>query len=134
LAIGERLAAEGITCDVLSGWLPRQDFAARLRAADVFVGLTLPTEGFYRPALEAMACGCAVVCCDAVGNRTHCVAGETCLQPADADADEYANCVRALLADAGLRTRLRHAGQVLAARFASGKERVRLHALFDELR
>lgn len=38
-------------------------------------------EGFYLPALEAMAMGKLVICPDVVGNADYCLPGITCLQP-----------------------------------------------------
>jgi glycosyl transferase family 1 len=132
-AIRDRLASHGVSADVLTGWLSRRDFAARLRATDLFVGLSQPEEGFYRPALEAMACGCAVVCSDARGNRAHCIAGVTCLQPPHGDADGHAAAVLQLLADPELAERLRDNARALSREFSIGIERARLHAVFDEL-
>jgi len=45
--------------------------------------LTLPLEkeGFYLPALEAMASGCLVICPDCIGNRGFCIDRETCFVP-----------------------------------------------------
>jgi hypothetical protein len=131
--IGERLAARGVEVSVVNDWLPRAAFAARLRTADVFVALPMPREGFYRPPLEAMSCGCAVVCSDALGNRAHCLSGVTCLQPRHGDTVEHVAAVLRLLADGGLRERLRRAGQALASRFDLASERASLHAVFDEL-
>lgn len=131
--IGERLAALGVEVSVIDGWLPRAAFASRLRTADVFIALPMPREGFFRPPLEAMACGCAVVCCDALGNRAHCLSGVTCLQPRHGDTAAHVAAALRLLADGGLRERLRREGQTLARRFDLTVERVSLHAVFDEL-
>jgi hypothetical protein len=131
--IGRRLTLGGVDAAVITEWLPRAEFAARLRAADVVVALPLAAEGFYRPALEAMACGCAVVCSDALGNRAHCIAGETCLQPAHGDAGAHVAAVLHLLDDTELRERLRHGGRAIARRFDLASERARVHALFDRL-
>ena len=43
--------------------------------------LPLAEEGFYLPALEAMAMGCVVICPDCVGNRAFCVDEVTALVP-----------------------------------------------------
>lgn len=131
--IGGKLAALGVEVSVLEGWLPRAAFASRLRAADVFVALPMPREGFYRPPLEAMACGCAVVCSDALGNRAHCLSDVTCLQPRHGDAADHVAAVLRLLADDSLRVRLRRAGQAHARGFDLTVERTRLQAIFDEL-
>ncbi len=132
-AIRERLATHGVSAGVVDGWLSRRDFADRLRRADIFVGLTQPREGFYRPALEAMACGCAVVCSDALGNRAHCIDGITCLQPPHGDAVMHAEAVLRLLTDHELAERLRGHGRTLARQFSLDVERARLHAVFGEL-
>ncbi len=132
-AVASRLAAAGVATDVIVEWLPRAEFAARLRAADVVVALPLAAEGFYRPALEAMACGAAVVCSDAAGNRGHCIDGETCVQPPHGDADAHADAVLRLLADSGLRERIRAGGLAVARRFDLAFEREQVHALFDRL-
>jgi glycosyltransferase involved in cell wall biosynthesis len=131
--IAERLAAGGVEVSVLDGWMDRADFASRLRAADVFVALPLAREGFFRPPLEAMACGCAVVCGDALGNREHCLPGVTCLQPRHGDAAEHADAVLRLLADDELRERLRREGRAHARRFDLAAERASFRAVFDEL-
>ena len=47
--------------------------------ARVTVLVPNPKEGFYLPALEAMALGTIVVCPDCVGNRSFCVAGRQLL-------------------------------------------------------
>jgi hypothetical protein len=132
-AIGGRLAVPGVNVDVVTHWLPRATFAHRLRAADVFVALPRTDEGFFRPPLEAMACGCAVVCSDARGNRAHCLPDRTCLQPPHGDVDAHVAAVLRLLAADDLRERLRHDGHALARRFDLTVERARLHAVFDRL-
>lgn len=131
--IAEGLTARGVEVSVLDGWMSRADFASRLRGTDVFVALPLAREGFFRPPLEAMACGCAVVCADALGNREHCLPGVTCLQPRHGDAAEHAAAVLRLLADDELRERLRREGRAHAHRFDLAAERASFRAVFDEL-
>ncbi len=131
--IGERLASRGVEVSVVDGWMKRADFASRLRAADVFVALPLVREGFFRPPLEAMACGCAVVCSDAFGNREHCLPGVTCLQPRHGDGTEHAAAVLRLLADDEFREHLRRKGRAHARRFDLAAERASFRAIFDEL-
>ena len=84
--------------------------------ATVFVQ-TSTHEGFCLPALEAMACGAAVVCTDAHGNRDFCVDGENCLMP-EPTADSVCTAIARLLADARLRERLALAGVRTAADYA----------------
>jgi glycosyltransferase involved in cell wall biosynthesis len=132
-AIAERLGSRGVHVEVICEPLPRAVFASRLRAADVFVALPRPCEGFFRPPLEAMACGCVVVCSDARGNRAHCVAGHTCWQPPHGDVDAHVAAVCHLLANDSVREHLRHNGRTLARDFDIGVERRRVHAVFDRL-
>ncbi len=132
-AIAHMLRERGIEASALVEAVPRLDFARLLRAAGVFVALPLAAEGFYRPALEAMACGCAVVCADVLGNRAFCADEVTCLQPAHDDAAAHAAAVARLLEDATLRERIRRGGTTRAARFDLTRERTQVHALFDEL-
>ena len=49
--------------------------------ARVSVLVPNPKEGFYLPALEAMAVGTVVVCPDCIGNRSFCLPGENCFRP-----------------------------------------------------
>lgn len=59
----------------------RQDFIKLLAKTKIVICLPLAREGFYLPALEAMALGCLVVCPDCIGNRSFCKDHETCLVP-----------------------------------------------------
>lgn len=78
---------ENVAVTPLLEWLPRSDYLKRLGDSSVVVTLPRPSEGFYLPAVEAMACGAIVVCPDCVGNRDFCKAGVNCFRPAyDADA------------------------------------------------
>lgn len=66
---------------VLSEPILRHDFLGLMNRARVSVFLPNPTEGFYIPALEAMAVESIVVCPDVEGNRSFCRDGETCFRP-----------------------------------------------------
>lgn len=61
--------------------MPRADFLAALCRADAALFLPSPREGFYYPALEAMALGVRVICPDVLGNRSFCLDGINCLRP-----------------------------------------------------
>ena len=73
------LSEANISHVALTSFLPRRDFLQLLAAADVAVCLPHAEEGFYLPALEAMASGCVVVTLDCVGNRSFCRQDENCL-------------------------------------------------------
>lgn len=79
--LGRRLEAAGVAVDVIADMRPRGEFLERLSTARVVVTLPTEDEGFFLPALEAMAAGALVVCPDCVGNRGFCLDGVTCLRP-----------------------------------------------------
>ena len=60
-------------------FLDRTAFLTLLAESEVAVCLPHREEGFYLPALEAMAKGCVVVTLDCVGNRSFCRHSENCL-------------------------------------------------------
>ncbi len=84
--------------------------------ATVFVQTSVH-EGFALPPLEAMACGGAVVCTDAHGNRDFCVDGVNCLMPEASTAAVSAALAR-LLGDPELRAQLGQAGMQTAQEYA----------------
>ena len=130
-ALREALARRGIAAEVMVQWIPRLHLFARFAATDVFVGLPHPQEGFYLPALEAMANGCAVVSADGVGNRDFCIPERTCLQPSHADLDGHVEAVARLLNDPALREGIRSAGIALAQGYALEEERKVFHRFLD---
>lgn len=70
---------ENVVC--LSTLIPRDSFLDYLNRAKCALFLPLPLEGFYLPALEAMALGTLVVCPDCIGNRSFCIDRQTCFLP-----------------------------------------------------
>lgn len=80
--LGERLRAAGLDVETVSDLRPRGEFLGHLARARIVVTLPTKDEGFFLPALEAMAAGAIVVCPDCVGNRGFCLDGITCLRPA----------------------------------------------------
>lgn len=101
----------------------REVFLRRMAACAVTVALPFPFEGFYLPALEAMALGSAVVLSYACGPASYCIDGKNALVVAG-DAAAIAAAVRLLLRDRKRRDALREAGLRTA----------RQHSLFDERR
>lgn len=102
--------------------VPRAEYLVHLNSARIAVVLPRPDEGFFLPALEAMACGTIVVCPDCVGNRGFCQDEVNCFRP-DYDGDAV---VAAALAAFSL-AEDRH--QEMRARAA---ETVRRHSLAAE--
>ncbi|MBI2898909.1 MAG: glycosyltransferase [Planctomycetes bacterium] len=101
-----------------AGW--RDDAAALLVDADVFVHASRLGEGFPNAVAEAMAAGCAVVATDAGGTRE--VVGD-----AGVVTDDLEPAVRALLADGARRRALGRAARDRAERFFSIAAMVRAY-------
>jgi hypothetical protein len=131
-AIRSGLSARGVRVRLLTRPIPREEFARLLAATEVFVGLTKEREGFFLPALEAMASGCAVVCADALGNRGFCIEGETCGRPRFGDLSDHVRLVEELLSDKAQLDALRAGGLEMARNFTLERERAAFHQLVEE--
>lgn len=130
-ALAIRLRARGMQVDIADTLLPRERYLARLAASSTAVLLPHATEGFYLPALEAMALGCAVIVPDCVGNRAYLRPGRNALAPPpQVDALDAAV---ASLEDPDVRRILAAAGRHTASRFSPDVERAAFHAILDDL-
>ncbi len=78
-ALSGCLRERSVPHELLDHVRERGSFLELLAETRVAVCLPHPTEGFYLPALEAMASGCVVVTLDAIGNRGFCLDGENCI-------------------------------------------------------
>ncbi|MCU0606503.1 MAG: glycosyltransferase family 4 protein [Candidatus Edwardsbacteria bacterium] len=87
-----------------------------LRRGDIFLSTSL-WEGFGLPALEAMACGCAVVTSQNGGCREYAGHGVNCLTYPPNDPARLAEHLAQLIEDSRLRSRLSRNGRRTAARF-----------------
>jgi glycosyltransferase involved in cell wall biosynthesis len=99
---------------VRTGYVSRAQIAALYRQAVAFVMPSLH-EGFGLPILEAMACGCPVVCSGegALGE----VSGDAAMHSSVGDAKCLASSIRQLLLQPSERARLREIGLQRAQRF-----------------
>lgn len=134
-ALGAELAAllraQGRHVRLLDAPLPREAYLSALAKGEIAVLLPHATEGFYLPALEAMALGCATVVPDCTGNRAYLAPERNALVPDLTPAALAAAVER--LDDAGLRARLREAGIATATHFNQQRERAAFHAMLDDL-
>jgi GT2 family glycosyltransferase/glycosyltransferase involved in cell wall biosynthesis len=99
--------------------------------ATVFVQTSVH-EGFALPPLEAMACGGAVVCTDAHGNRDFCRDSVNCLMPEPTTAAVGAALAR-VLGDPELRVRLGAAGIETAREYSWERRIDALEAFFERV-
>jgi hypothetical protein len=82
--VGREIAVrlcQRVNVDLAEGFVPQEEFFRRLSRARLCVLLPHAKEGFYLPALEAMALGTPVIVPDCIGNRSFCLNGLTCLVP-----------------------------------------------------
>jgi glycosyltransferase involved in cell wall biosynthesis len=87
-------------------------------------------EGFGLCAVEAMACGCALVTTANGGSDDYAQDGETALVCGD-EVDDMADAVRRLVRDDALRTRLAVNGAAFVERFRWSSSAQRLAELAD---
>jgi hypothetical protein len=119
----ERLQGSVQRIDLLTAQLRRPDFLDRINQARVVVFLPHREEGFFLPALEAMALETVVVCPDCVGNRGFCVPDENCFRP-DYSSESIVEAARAaLLLPPAERQRLLLGGRQAVLRHDLMKER-----------
>ena len=130
-ALLARLRSQGRDANLIIARQPRADYLAQLAAASIAVMLPHESEGFYLPALEAMALGCAVVVPDCVGNRAYLEPGRNALVPGF-EVDALAAAILRL-DDSALSGKLVAAGADTASRFDLRGERAAFHAVLDDL-
>jgi glycosyltransferase involved in cell wall biosynthesis len=122
-ALATELQARGMRVAVCDGWIPRVEYLEKVAAATVVVTLPHAAEGFYLPALEAMALGVPVVMTDCIGSREYARDGINCILSA-AEPAALAHAVeRALLPE--IATRLRRKGRETATSYGQANERQR---------
>ena len=131
-ALSAELDARGVAHRTVVQFAAREAFLGMLANAAVAVVLPRPEEGFYLPALEAMAAGCLTVTMDCVGNRGFCRDGENCLLGHDAAslADAVA---RAIALTGSGRAALRASAAATVAAHALDVERRRFRDVLEDL-
>jgi glycosyltransferase involved in cell wall biosynthesis len=78
-ALASSLQNNGISVDLCVKLIPREEFLTRMALQKIAVLLPHPYEGFFLPALEAMAMGCVPVLPHCEGAAEFCIDGETCI-------------------------------------------------------
>ena len=132
-ALSGRLCTERIEHRPVTELLDRRSFLALLAECRVAVCLPHPEEGFYLPALEAMASGCIVVTLDCVGNRSVCRHDDNCLVAEPNAESLHAATRKACTLSAPERARLHVRARATAARHSLGAERARFHAALGDV-
>jgi len=113
VAVRDAAAASGVTTRILRpGWFPGDALPALYRQSEA-VGYPSLEEGFGLPALEALACGAALV--TTTGSAMAEVVGDAAVLVPPADPAALAGALARVLDDPDLAGRLRHAGPIQAA-------------------
>jgi glycosyl transferase family 1 len=127
-----RLRKRGLRVDCVTARIQREEFLVRMGRARIVVLLPHDREGFYLPALEAMALGRALVCLDGFGNRSFCKNHETCLMP-HADVAGLEVAVMELVRNPALAQELIEAGLSQSREFDLSRERSSFLSLLNSL-
>ena len=131
--LSDRLDAARIEHLLVSEFLDRSAFLALLGESRIVVCLPLEREGFYLPALEAMASGCLVVTLDCIGNRGFCRHEESCLIAEHDPESLFRSTTRALAMSAAERLRMHRRTRDTAAEHSLDAERSRFHAILGDV-
>lgn len=127
------LAGMGIQCSAIAEFRPRAAFLELLAASQIAVCLPYEQEGFYLPALEALASGCLLVTQDCIGNRGFCRHEDNCLI-AGASPESLAEAVKtAMQLPAPVRMGMLRRAAATAIEHSLAAERRRFHALLKEI-
>ena len=131
--LSERLDAECIEHLLVMKFLDRSAFLDLLAESRVAVCLPYAVEGFYLPAIEAMASGSVVVTLDCVGNRSFCLHAENCLVAEPGPESLLRMTKRALAMPAPERGLLHQRARDTAVRHSLEAERERFHAVLTDI-
>ena len=131
-AVANLLERNGVPCTCIVTPIPRHTYLGRLARATVAILLPAAREGFYLPAMEAMAMGVPVVTCDAGGNREYLRPGVNALVVAR-EATAMADAATNLIGDVRKRGSLVAAGARIAMQFDLPCEQRLAHAVLDRV-
>jgi glycosyltransferase involved in cell wall biosynthesis len=132
VGFGVKAPRGGVGYDEFHANPPQESLAALYSGADVYLCPSWD-EGLGMPAMEAMACGAALVTYDNGGCRDYARDGETALVARRRDVADLADRLARVAGDAGLRTRLAEAGRRLVTTAFDWERAVtRLETLFGE--
>ncbi|HEX8130262.1 MAG TPA: glycosyltransferase family 4 protein [Pyrinomonadaceae bacterium] len=124
--------SSGLPRWVRAAWLPTDaELRGFYNSISIFV---FPShyEGWGLPAVEALACGAALVTADSVGSREYALDGRTALVVPRARPDLLAAAIEILLRDDEMRRRLAHQGNAHVQQYTWARAVDALESLFAE--
>ena len=132
-AVAAKLRSAGADVELVTTRVPRAELLGLMGRAQVTVLVPNPQEGFYLPAIEAMAAGAIVVCPDCVGSRSFCADGINCLNPSYDEGAIVAAAKRALDLDAERAATLREQARATARAHDLQAERAAFLEILDRV-
>ncbi len=115
---------------VLVPFIPEKEVVKWYSATDIFVFPSLH-EGFGFPVLEAMRCGCPVICSEAASLPE--VAGKAALFVEPEDTNALASAIETVLASNALRKKMSQKGLEQARKFSWEKTARETEAVYTEV-
>ena len=131
--LSSRLDAQRVEHRLVTEIVGRDEFLALLAASRIAVCLPRTEEGFYLPALEAMASGCLVVTLDCVGNRGFCRHEDNCLLAEPNPESLFAMTRKAHRMSASERGDTHRRARDTAADHSLEAERTRFHVVLADI-
>ena len=130
--IAEEIRTLGIRVRLLTELLPREDFLRQIAHARIVICLPAAIEGFYLPALEAMAIGSLVIVPPAVGN-SYCVHEFNCIVP-EYDVNGIIKAVKFVLGLSLSKSKeLIENAKVTAQKHSLSRERAAFHGILKKV-
>ena len=131
--VAQCLSRAGLRLELVSDTIARGTLLQKLGRARVACVLPNRTEGFYLPALEAMATRTLTICPDCIGNRSFCRDGETCLMPTFEAPALAAAVLQALAMPAEARQRMLESAARVAGEHDLSRERAAFLAVLRQV-
>ena len=127
------LEQRGSRVRLLCDRIPRSTFLEAINQAKVCIFLPWKQEGFYLPALEAMALNTLVICPDCVANRSFCQDQENCFRPAYGKTEILSAFEQARALSAEATQKILHNGQQTVAQHHLRTERAAFLELLNNV-
>ena len=132
-SFSERLNAQRLDHELRTTLIGRSAFLELLAESRIAVCLPHSQEGFYLPALEAMASGCLMVTLDCIGNRSFCHDHWNCIiaEPTSESLHRAVERIRAMTPSE--RGNMLMRGRDTVARHSLAAERGRFQAILGDV-
>jgi hypothetical protein len=131
--LAKELKEKGFTAEVELNRAPRDQYLEKLSRAQIAVLLPLEKEGFFLPALEAMALGCLVICPDCIGNRSFCIDGVNAFRPNYCVEAIISSIIQAIKLEADKRIDYLKEARITAEKHSLIRERLKFHEILANL-